>query len=129
MAAFAGRSVAFTWNGSSISGIREKGISLAGEPIDITSDEDSGWRSLLTDVPSQNEVGISLSGVVKVDTLRAAWFSGARTKTVTLTYPDGGTLSGTFVLSSYNETGNYKDATTFDATLMSSGTVTYTPGS
>jgi predicted secreted protein len=125
-----GRKIAFTWGGSAINGVREKGIALAGEPVDLTSDESNGWRTLLeVNAPGdagQNQVDVSISGVVKVDTLRAAWF-GDRTKTATFTYPNGASISGEFFLASYNETGSYNDATTFEASLQSSGVVTYTP--
>lgn len=121
-----GRTIEFKWDGATINGVREKGISIAGEPVDVTSDENNGWRTLLEEA-GQNQIDISISGVVKVATLRAAWFAGARTKAVTLTYPGGAVLSGTFYLASYNETGPYNDATTFEASLQSSGPVTYTP--
>ena len=127
MTGFVGRSIAMTWDGAAIAGVREKKKTLSGAAVDVSSDEDNGWRTLLED-PQQNEVNLSLSGVTKEDVLRAAWFDGDRTKAVTLTYPDGGVLSGTFYLSSYNETGPYNNATTFDCELMSSGEVTYTPG-
>jgi hypothetical protein len=47
-------------------------------------------------------------------------------QTATITYPDGGVLSGTFFLASYTDTGAYHDATTFQAELQSSGPVSYT---
>jgi predicted secreted protein len=127
MTGFLGRSIALTWDGASVAGVREKKKALSGAAVDVTSDEDNGWRTLLED-PQQNEVNLSLSGVTKSDVLRSAWFSGDRTATATLTYPDGGVLSGTFYLATYNETGPYNNATTFDCELQSSGAVTYTPG-
>ena len=127
MAGTVGRSVAFTWGGSSILGVREKAIAIKGDPIDITSDEDGGWRTLL-DVAAQNEVTVSLSGVTKNGALKADWFAGNRTKSVVITYPNGDTLSGVFFLSSFTDTGPYNDAVTFQAELMSTGIVTFTPG-
>ena len=132
MAASVGRNVSFGWGDDSpqeeIAGVREKGVSLAGEAIDVTSDENNGWRTLLT-VPAENQVEISLSGVTKDDTLKSDWFAGTRTKIATLTYDDGGIITGTFYLADYSEKGSYKDAVTFEAKLMSSGVVTFTPGS
>jgi len=128
MAAFKGRSVSFVWDGAAVLGVREKGVALNGEPIDVTSDEDAGWRTLLTE-SAQNEMNISLSGVSKDRRLKDAWFSGNRTKTASLTYPDGTIISASFYLANYNETGAYNDAVTFDCELQSTGTVTYTPGS
>lgn len=126
MSAFLGRSIALTWGGSAIGGVREKKPSLAGGPVDVSSDEDNGWRALLEEA-AQNEVNLSLSGVTKSSSLRADWFAGTRTKAVVLTYPDGAVISGTFYLASYNETGSYNNATTFDCELQSTGVVVYTP--
>lgn len=128
MAAYVGRQVALLWNGAAINGVREKGVNLNGEAVDITADENSGWQTLLT-VAGQNSVELSLSGVTKDRTLRTDWHAGTRTRTVSLTYPDGSVLSGSFYLESFKEGNPYKDAGTFDATLKSTGAVTWTPGS
>lgn len=131
MAASVGRSITFTWGNDSppeeIPGVREKSAALNGEPIDITADDSSGWRELLS-VAAQDQVDISLSGVTKNDALKQDWFGGTRTQVATITYEDGGVLTGTFFLVSYTDTGAYNDAVTFEAELQSSGTVTYTPG-
>lgn len=128
---FLGRDISFQWGGNSpgdtVLGVREKGIECNGEAIDVTSDENDGWRTLLTEA-GQNEVTISISGVTKDKRLKTAWHSQARTQPVFITYPDGGILSGTFYLQSFSETGAYNDATTFEAELLSTGEVTYAPG-
>lgn len=124
---FIGRAVIFTWDGAVIPGVREKGVSLNGEPIDVTSDENNGWRKLLTEA-GQNQVDLSLSGVTKSRVFRQAWFSGQRTKVATIEYPDGDIITAEFYLGTYNETGPYNDAMTFESTVQSSGVVTYTAG-
>lgn len=126
MTAHAGRAITLTWNAVEVAGVRQKGIALNGEAIDVTSDEDDGWRTLLT-VAGQNEVTISLSGVTKSNALITDWFAGTRTRAVVITYPDGGEISGNFFLSAYTDTGPYNDATTFEATLVSTGAVAYDP--
>lgn len=123
---FAGRDLELTWNGSAVAAVREKGVTINGEPIDTTNDDDDGWRDLL-DVPGQKQVDISLSGLTMSHTLKADWFGDNRTRAVVITYPDGATISGNFYLSEYVETGTYNDATSFEATLMSKGAVTFTP--
>lgn len=45
-----------------------------------------------------------------------------------LAYEDGATVTGSFFLSEYSDKGNFKDAVSFDATLMSTGTIVYTAG-
>lgn len=129
MDGFLGRDITFQWGGNSpgdtIAGVREKGIEINGEAVDVTSDENDGWRTVLAE-PGQKEVTVSLSGVTKDTRLKQAIFGANRTQPVFFTYPDGGILSGNFYLQSYNETGAYNDATTFEAELISTGEVTYT---
>ena len=130
MAARLGRQVTFLFGDVSpateILGVREKGITLNGEPIDITSDEDSGVRQLIDHTSAQDEVELSLSGVTKDTRLRNAWFNNLRTHNISLTYPNGDMISGRFFIINYQETEPYNDATTFQATLMSNGTITLT---
>lgn len=125
MTANAGRTIDLTWGGSPIPGVREKSVALAGEPIDITSDDSLGWRELLSDDPAENQVTISISGVTKSFALKQDWFANDRMQAVTITYPDGGVLTGNFYLASYTDTGPYNDATTFEAELQSSGPVAF----
>lgn len=101
---------------------------MNGEPIDVTADENDGWRELIEEA-GENSIDITVSGVTKSNDLKQAWFSGNRTAAATLTYPDGGVISGQFRLGNYTETGPYKDATTFEATLQSTGVITFTPES
>jgi len=132
MVAIAGRQVEFRWGDDSpmdeIPGVREKGIELNGEPIDITSDDDNGWRALLS-IAAENQVNISLSGVSKNARLRNDWFAGNRLMPARLTFPDGSVISGSFFLAAFTETATYNAAMAFEATLNSSGTVSFTPGS
>lgn len=129
MAAEYGRKVAFTWGGSAVNGVREKALTLNGEPVNVTSDEDDGIQILL-DEDAEFSVQIELSGVTKDEILRAAKFAGGASlqETATLTYTNGAVISGTFHLAAYSEGQPYNEAVTFSATLMSTGAVTYTPG-
>lgn len=122
-----GRKIIFKWNGATIAGVREKGMACAGEPINVSDDDANGVRQLLAEA-GESTVDISLSGVLKSDVLAQAWYSGNRMGTAELTYPNGRVVSGDFFLASYNETGTYNDATTFEGALQNSGDVTFTPG-
>ncbi len=128
MPANVGRSITLGWGSPpvAVEGLREKGIELNGEPIDITSDDDAGWRRFLA-VPAENQVNISLSGVSKNRVLQTDWFAGTRLKTAEVTLDDGSTLEGSFFLASFSLTGTYNEAIVFEASLQSSGPVTYTP--
>lgn len=127
MTAFKGRKVTLTWDGEAIAGCREKAIALNGEPVDVSDDSSAGWRTLLAE-PGEKAVDLSLSGVTKSAVLRTAWFAGETQETVVVTYPTGGgSFTGTFHLASYQETGAYNDAVTFDCELQSTGAVVFTP--
>lgn len=129
MVAYAGRSVGFLWNGAAVLGVREKGVNVDGAEIDVTSDEDAGWQTILSSPAAQNSVTISLSGVTKDNRLKNDWFAGNRVRSASLTYPDGSVMTGTFFLASYKEGTPYNDAITFDAELKSTGAITWTPAS
>jgi TP901-1 family phage major tail protein len=135
MTASVGRTITVFWGTGSplpaVAGIREKGVSLSGEAVDITNDDSNGWRQLL-DAAQVNAVEITCSGVLLDDTLRQDWFTGAsstgsRMQTAEFEYPDGGRVAGTFYLQEYSETGNHDGEVTFECTFMSNGAVTYTP--
>ncbi len=128
MAAEYGRKVTFTWDTAPIAGVREKSLSVNGEPVNVTSDEDDGVQVLLSE-DAEKSVQIELSGVTKDAVLRQAKLDGGASlqADVSLTYDDGGEISGTFQLGPYSEGQPYNEAVTFTATLMSTGPVTYTP--
>lgn len=121
-----GRSVAFTWNSAAVNGVREKGVAANGAPINVGSDENSGWQTLL-EAAGENSVTISLSGVTKSTALRDDWFAGTRTRAVSLAFPDGSTITGNFMIASYTENEPYNDASTFECELQSASAITCTP--
>lgn len=124
--AVAGREIEFVWNGAPVLGVREKGMSLNGTPIDVTSDDDDGWSTLL-DVSGEDKVDLTLSGVTKDERLKIDWFARTRMRTCTITWPNGSSMTGLFYLASLDLKGPYKDAETFDAKIQSSGVITFTP--
>lgn len=130
MAAHPGRSVAFLWGGNAVLGVQEKGITVNGEALDISSDESAGWRVLLDTAVGERSVDVSISGVTKDHIFLADLMAGTTfQRAVVLTFPNGAVLAGTFHLVSTGQTHPYKGASTFEASLQSSGAVTFTPGS
>ena len=136
MAAAASRDLIIKKNAVRWLGITSKGVSIAKEAIDITSDEDSGYRTLLDDVGSKT-LDISFSGVTKDTTIRTLINTdGSQLYTdITVEFPPvgaqttGDTISGSFFLNSVSETGGDSNGTiSFDGALQSSGEWTYTAG-
>lgn len=128
MAAAKGRELLVKRGSVVIAGVRTKGVSINNEPIDITSDDDAGYRTLLSTAGTMS-VDLSVEGITKDDDLRAvaAAGTGLMLTDVTIEYPDGAVLAGNFYLASVEETGTYNEAVTFSASLQSSGAFTYTP--
>ena len=123
---YKGRKIRVTWKGEVIPGMRERTISFAGEPVDLTSDDDDGWRRLAHENgPAQKNVDVSFSGVIKSDTLKEDWISGDISGELIVDYPTGNRLSGTFMLANYTDTGPINDAATFEAQFQNSGPVTF----
>jgi len=111
-----------------VAGARGKTISINNESIDITSDDDAGYRTLLSD-PAVRSIDLSIEGVAKnADLLTAATASDA---TLLLGYElriEGvGTVACDFYLSSVELGAPYNEAVTFSASLQSSGVFTFTP--
>ena len=136
MAAAASRDLIIKKNAIRWLGITSKGVSIAKEAIDITSDEDNGFRTLLDDVGSKT-LDISFSGVTKDTTIRTLINTdGSQLYTdITVEFPPvgaqttGDTISGSFFLNSVSETGGDSNGTiSFDGALQSSGEWTYTAG-
>jgi predicted secreted protein len=118
-----GRKVTFEWGGVTYKA-REKNLTIDGEPANVTDDGDNGIQTLLEE-DSELAVGIELTGIYKVATLRTAKLAGNVQETGTLTYVDeGATITGTFNLGAYSEGMPYEDAITYSASFMSSGPVT-----
>lgn len=136
MAGAASRDIIISKGATRIAGVTSKSIALAKEPIDITSDEDNGYRTLL-DVAGTKTLDISFSGVFKDGVILG--IAGAEV-TQLLTDIDielapvgaettGATFTGDFYLNGYTVTGGGSDgAIEFDGTLQSSGQWTFTPG-
>lgn len=115
--------------GTLVAGVRTKSLQINGEPIDITNDDDAGWRKLL-DQPGEVQVEISVSGILKDETLATEAVNTAdRSQYTGFEWPGAGTpgkMSGEFFLSSFQITGEYQGAATFEASFLSNGPIAFT---
>lgn len=121
---YASRSVIISRASEPFAGVRTKTVNLNGDPIDVTNDDNDGWRTLL-DVVAVQGVTISVEGVVKNDTLRAAYFTGQFIEEMEITWPDGGEMTGDFFAANYSENGSNDGELTFSCEFQSTGPVTY----
>lgn len=131
MAKSAGRDFVVQKNNVTIASVTTKSVTWNGTPIDITSDDDDGATTYLADRFANTTLEISVEGFTDDDVLSdlafAASDAGKHLSDITLDRANGDTISGTFILTSYAETGASAEGTTFTATLVRNGIHTWTP--
>ena len=133
MAGDNGRLMTVDFDSTTLVGIRTRGFTVNSEPVDVTTDDDSGWRTLIAE-PGLRSVEIPIAGITSDEILIAKIMETGTfsidTADVLLATGVGATtpgkLSGAFFLSSLEYTGEHDGAVEFSGTLMSSGAVTYT---
>jgi predicted secreted protein len=126
MAAAYGRDITVKWKTLVLLGVIEKSMSIGGEPADITSSEDDGYRKFLTENGTKS-IDISISGVEKDSVIRAAALQQNIDGAVLITYHDGATLAFTGILTGFEFGLPQAEAITFSAKILSNGSWTYTP--
>ena len=130
MARHNGRNLVLEWDAVDLVGVREKAFTVSNEYIDVTTDDDDGWRTLLAS-PGLRSVESTVSGICEDQILLAEIMKANITGEpldIELPTSTGGQLSGTFFVSNYEGSGAHDGAYEFSATFMSSGVVTYTAG-
>ena len=133
MAGFNGRLMTVDMAETTLTGIKTRGFTINAEPVDITNDDDSGWRTLLAE-PGLRSMEIPVAGITSDEILIAAIMEGTTyaLSAVEVLLATGvgettpGKLAGNFFLSSLEHTGETDGAVEFSATMMSSGAITYT---
>lgn len=129
MAGANGRALTIDWDSTTLVGVRTKGYTATNDYVDVTTDDDDGWRTLLAD-PGLRSVEVTVGGISSDQVLLAAIMAASvAAETLTVQLPTTtGTLAGSFLVSSFEQTGEHDGAVEFSATFMSSGAVTYTAG-
>ena len=129
MAKAIGRTLVIKKGGTKLAAIRTKTVAWNGEPVDVTTDDDSGFRTLLSNAIGQEQIDLSGDGVAIDSILRDIAFDpalGKQLTDITIEFPDGEIISGNFQFVSFEEVGPYQEAMTFTYSMQSSGQWTYT---
>lgn len=124
-----GRKLLLKVAGAAVAGLRTRGISVNKEAIDVTTDDDDGFRKLLSEA-GQVSLDMSIDGLTKDAELRAAALTNTSITltAVTVEYPNGDVIAfDEVMMNSFEESGSYNEALSFTASLQSSGAWTYTP--
>lgn len=132
MAGFNGRELTVDWDSTTLVGIRTRGLAISAEPVDVTTDDDSGERVILPD-PGVRSAEISVAGITSDEVLIGEILSGVTGRTLsaaTVNLPSNLAVPGTVAfdafVSAFEITGEHDGAVEFTATLMSAGPITYT---
>jgi TP901-1 family phage major tail protein len=130
MAGHNGRELVIDWDSVTLVGVRTRTFSITNDYVDVTTDDDNGWRTLLAD-PGLRSVEVTAGGICSNQVLIAEIMKANITGEpldVELPTATGAKLAGTFVVSSFEGSGDHDGAYEFSVTFMSSGVVTYTAG-
>lgn len=136
MAAFAGRKAILKKGAVVIAGVKVTGLTIGNTPIDISKNSAGAWRLLLQDVGSKT-VDFSISGIEEdLAIMKASIVETDLIDVYTLQFPPeaddntttGASVTGDFMLTNYSNSNDGKEAATFDASLISSGIITFTDG-
>ena len=126
MAKYLGRKVILKKGATPMANVRTKSLSINRELVDSSDDDSGAWATHL-DEPGQIDVSISVEGVIADHSILGEALNVATgNETYTLTYPDGGIVSGSFGLSSFALEDTYNDVSTYSFEMRASGEVTYT---
>lgn len=130
--AFSGRDILF-YVGDGTSGAkmcaRSKTLTIGSESIDITQDCDGAFRKLM-DEPASRFLDIAVEGLLTQDDwlLQALdTSSNVFLNEYTLVIPGIGSITGDFFISNFELGAPHDNATTFSATVQSSGEWEFTP--
>lgn len=112
-----------------IAGLRATRISFNAETVDVTSlESQGGWRELLAGAGVKT-ASISGSGVFRDastdERARQIFFDG-EIPAFQVIIPDFGVVEGAFQLSSIEYAGNHNGEATYEMTMASAGSLTFT---
>jgi len=129
MAEFVGRKCTITpQGGSAIAAATSKSFTISNELIDVTSDDDAGFRKLIEDAAGKRSLDMSIEGIFKDKSLLEIVMGSEASlfDTYDILFPAIGTVSGTFGFNSFEVGAPTEEGVTFTASLQSSGTFTFT---
>ncbi len=134
MAGFNGRKLTLDWDSVTLVGVKTRGFTVTNDHVDVTTDDDAGWRKLLAD-PGLRSIEVTVGGIASDEILVAEMLKASITgEPLDILLPTGtaagvstpGKLAGTFMVSSFEQTGESDGGVEFSATFMSDGAVVYT---
>jgi TP901-1 family phage major tail protein len=113
-----------------VGGLRTNTLTVNNRAVDTSNKSSGEWRQLLANAGIRS-LTLSAAGVfddsTAEETLRAAAFAGTALNTQ-MTFGNGDSLTGNFLVSQYERLGEFDGAETYAVTLESAGAITFTAG-
>lgn len=125
---YLGRDITLSVSGATIASVQSKSIEIGNTAIDITSDDASGFRTLL-DERGERHLNLKVAGLAKDQTIKNHMLGADALVSYKISWPlgsgatSGAIASGQCRIVSYSESGDYKSAVKFDAQLQSAGQI------
>lgn len=126
MTSLAGRKVIIAQDSVPIAACQSKTISIKKDGIDITTDDDNAWRTLLDGDPGSRSVEIKCEGITKSSTLMSQILDNDDLVNITVDMPGLGNYEGDFLMTGLELGAPHDGAVKFSASFMSSGAFTAT---
>jgi len=106
-------------------GINQKDVNIGAELIDDTANSNRGFSVSLADVDTKS-ITLGFSGIAKSRMLRKYRLEDENLLVgITYEFANGDTITGSFIISDYSESGSVGDAIKFNCSLRSSGAYAY----
>ncbi len=129
----AGRKVLFYWKEldateySAATGLQAKSITLNNEAIDVTTDDDNGFRKFMADVSALRSADVKVNGILKDQALLAK-IGTEDSLDIRLVIPGAAHFDIEARFTSAELGAEAEDGVTFDYSFASSGAVTVGDG-
>ncbi|MBA2932984.1 phage major tail protein, TP901-1 family [Sphingomonas sp. CGMCC 1.13654] len=110
---------------STVAGLRTTQLSIAGELVAITNKDSGGWRELLSGAGTRS-VSVAGSGVFTGSAAEARLKANALAGTIDdyrLSFESGDTITGRFLLTKLDYSGDFNGERAYTLALESSGPV------
>lgn len=127
-----GRDFTVSVTGTTITGVRTRGLETIASAIDVTSDDSNGNHTVLA-IPGKVQKNVSFAGVTEDETMigfMMAAPSGFILRNCTITLPSDlavpGTISGNMFVENLSLDGEHDGEWEFSGQGVFSGAVTYT---
>jgi len=106
-----------------VAGMRTTQMAVAGQAVTITTKDSAGWRQLLSQGGAR-AISISAAGVFQGSAAEAQILANALNGTLDtyqLTFADGHTLTGQFLVQKLDYSGDFNNERAYTLQLESSG--------